>query len=216
MIDTIVFDFDGTIMDTNKVIIESWQHTFRTIKGREGDLDYIMNTFGEPLEYSMKNTFPEVPMEESVAVYRDFHRARFYDMIELFPGIEEMLGKLKDKGYKLGLATSRLRVTAYQGLEKYDLFKYFDTVLTVEEAVKSKPDPEILLNTLAKLKSEPQTSAMTGDTRLDIACANRAGATSILVGWSQALAGKTKEDFIGDEVPDHIIHTPDEIFDVIR
>lgn len=216
MIDTVVFDFDGTIMDTNNVIIQSWQHTYRTIRGREGDLGYIMNTFGEPLEDSMRNAFPEVPMEESVAIYRDFHRERFYDMIELFPGVEEMLARLKDEGYKVGLATSRLRVTAYQGLEKYDLFKYFDTVLTVEESVKPKPDPELLLNTLAKMKSEPQTSAMTGDTRLDIACANRAGATSILVGWTEALAGKTKEDFTGDEVPDHIIQTPAEIFEVIR
>jgi len=89
-------------------------------------------------------------------------------------------------------------------------------VLTVEESVKPKPDPELLLKTLAKMDSKPETSAMTGDTRLDIACANRAGATSILVGWSEALAGKTKEDFTGDEVPDYIIKTPQELFDVIR
>jgi len=216
MIDTVVFDFDGTIMDTNNIIIESWQHTYRTIKGHEGDLGYILNTFGEPLEDSMRNAFPEVSTEESVAVYRDFHRARFYDMIQLFPGVEEMLANLKEGGYKVGLATSRLKVTAYQGLEKYDLFKYFDTVLTVEESVKPKPDPELLLKTLAKMDSKPETSAMTGDTRLDIACANRAGATSILVGWSEALAGKTKEDFTGDEVPDYIIKTPQELFDVIR
>lgn len=216
MIDTVVFDFDGTIMDTNNVIIQSWQHTFRTIKGREGDLDYIMSTFGEPLEYSMEKTFAEVPSEESVRIYREFHRAKFYDMIEIFPGIKEMLSEVKELGYKTGLATSRVKLTAYQGLEKYDLFKYFDEILTVEEVTKAKPDPEMLLTTLKKLGSSPETSAMTGDTRLDIGCANAAGATSILVGWSQALAGKTKEDFTGNEIPDHIIETPADLITVIR
>ena len=214
-IDTVVFDFDGTVMDTNQIIFNSWQHTFRTILGHDGDMDAILASLGEPLEYSMENFFPEIPVEESIQVYRDYHREKFDDTIELFPGIEELLEELKQRGYKTGLATSRLKVTTYQGLEKYDLFRFFDNIITVEDVTKAKPDPEILLTMLQKLKSQPQTSAMTGDTRLDIACANNAGATSVLVGWSQALAGKTKEDFTGNEVPDHIIQTPAELLSII-
>ena len=148
--------------------------------------------------------------------YMDYHRDRFEDMIELFPGIEEMLAELKRRGYKTGLATSRLKVTTYQGLEKYDLFKYFDEIITVEDVTKAKPDPEILLTMLERLGSKPKTSVMTGDTRWDIGCANNAGATSVLVGWSQALAGKTKEDFTGNEVPDFIINTPEELLTIIE
>lgn len=214
-IDTVVFDFDGTVMDTNNIIIMSWQHTFKTITGKEADKAMLHASFGEPLEYSMKKFFPDLPVEESIKVYRDYHREKFVDMIELFPGIEALLAGLKDKGYKTGLATSRLKVTTYQGLEKYDLFRYLDTVITVEDVTKAKPDPEILLTTLGKLGSKPENSVMVGDTRLDIACANHAGATSVLVGWSQALAGKTKKDFTGSEVPDHIIKTPEELFAII-
>jgi len=214
-IDTVVFDFDGTVMNTNNVIFKSWQHTFNRIRGRDGDIEYIRATLGEPLEYSMRKTFPEVPLEESIRIYRDYHRDRFPDMIELFPGIEELLAALKAGGYRTGLATSRLRQTTYQGLGKYDLFRFFDEVITVEDVSRAKPDPEMLLTMLDRLHSEPETSVMVGDTKLDIGCANNAGVTSVLVGWSEALAGKTREDFTGNEVPDHIVGSPAELSEIV-
>ena len=69
-IDTVLFDFDGTIMDTNNVILMSWQHTFRTLENREEDESKLTATFGEPLEYTLERFFPDVPVEESIEVYR--------------------------------------------------------------------------------------------------------------------------------------------------
>ncbi|MBE6045597.1 MAG: HAD family hydrolase [Clostridiales bacterium] len=215
MIDTVIFDFDGTIMDTNDVIIGSWQHVYKTLRGEEGDLKYILSTFGEPLEYSMGNSFPEVSVDESVKIYRDWHRERFLDMIKLFPGITEMLQEVKSRGYKTAIASSRLRYTLHQGLEKYDLMKYFDTVVAVEDAENGKPAPDIVLKTLDILDSSSENSIMVGDSRLDILCARNAGVSSVLVGWSATLAGKTKEDFAPGEAPDFIIQTPKELLDII-
>lgn len=215
MIDTVVFDFDGTIMDTNDVIIGSWQHVYKTLRGKEGDLDYILSTFGEPLEYSMKTSFPEVPMEESVKIYRDWHRERFLDMIKLFPGVTEMLQEIKDRGYRMGIATSRLRVTLEQGLDKYDLRKYFDAIVAVEDTENPKPAPDIVLKTLAMLDAKPENAIMVGDSRLDILCARNASVPSVLVGWSATLAGKTKEDFAPGEAPDFIIDQPADLLDII-
>ena len=59
MIDTVLFDFDGTLMDTTDVIVGSWQHTFVTLTGREGDLERIYRTFGEILRDSMVKMFPD-------------------------------------------------------------------------------------------------------------------------------------------------------------
>ena len=215
MIDTVIFDFDGTIMDTNDVIIGSWQHVYKTLRGEEGDLDYILSTFGEPLEYSMETSFPEVSVEESVKIYRDWHRERFLDMIKLFPGITEMLQEIKARGYKTAIASSRLRFTLNQGLEKYDLGKYFDTVVAVEDAENGKPAPDIVLNTLERLDSKAENAIMIGDSRLDILCAHNADVPCVLVGWSATLAGKTKEDFTPGEAPDFIIQTPEELLDII-
>ncbi|MDO4834236.1 MAG: HAD family hydrolase [Bacillota bacterium] len=215
MIDTLVFDFDGTLMDTNNVIIQSWQHTYRTLTGREGDMDYILGTFGEPLEESMRNTFPDVPAEEAVDVYRSWHREHFWEMIELFPGIREMLDEVKKRGYKTGIATSRVEKTLYQGLDKYDLRDYFDEIIAAEEVKHHKPDPECIYKVLDKLHTAPERAAMIGDTRLDMMCAHNAGAKAILVSWSLSLAGKRIEDFPEEESPDCIIETAMDLFNAI-
>ncbi len=215
MIDTVLFDFDGTIMDTNDVIIGSWQHVYRTLRGEEGDLDYILSTFGEPLEYSMEKSFPEVSTEESVRIYRDWHRERFLEMIRLFPGVEEVIREVKARGFKTGISSSRLRITLEQGLNKYDLGKYFDVVVAVEDTENPKPAPDIALKTLELLDSKPENAIMVGDSRLDILCARNAGVPSVLVGWSATLAGKTKEDFAPGEAPDYIIEKPEELLCII-
>ncbi len=215
MIDTVIFDFDGTLMDTNKIILESWQHTYRTLTGHEGNEDEILKTYGEPLELSLRNAFPDVPSEKSVDIYRKWHRERFMDMIELFPGVIELLEELKARGYKLAIATSRVRETLMQGMNKYQLTDYFDTIVSVEEVSAHKPAPDCVNRVLEKLNSKAENSIMIGDSRLDILCAHNGGVKAVLVGWSATLAGKAIEDFAPGEAPDYIINDTKELLDII-
>ena len=136
--DTVLFDFDGTIMNTNEVILRSWQHTFQTIEHRDEDVAKIIKTFGEPLEVTMKKFFPDVPVDEAVEIYRSYHRDNFGDLITVFPGMENLLRQVKERGEKTGLVTSRLAYTTKQGLEKYDLKDYFDVVVTAEDTKKTQ------------------------------------------------------------------------------
>ena len=213
-IDTVLFDFDGTVMNTNDVILRSWQHTFRTLENREEDTEVLLKTFGEPLETTMKKFFPDVPTEEAIKVYRSFHYDNFGDLISVFPGMDELIAEVYRRGYKLGLVTSRLYNTTMQGLEKFDLKKYFDVVVTANDTTKHKPDPEPVNITLEKLGSKPESSIMLGDTLFDILCAQNAGVKSVLVAWSLALKGKTKEE-LGDAAPDYILEKPEELLDII-
>lgn len=215
MIEAVIFDFDGTIMDTNRIVMESWQHTYRELTGREGDRDKILRTFGEPLEESMKAAFPMVPSEVSVGVYRDFHRDHFLDMIELFPGVEKMLDDVRSRGYRMGLATSRLKKTTYQGLDKYDAGRFFDAIVTVEDVTKHKPDPESVLVTAERLGVSPEKAVMVGDTRFDILCGRNAGSATVLVGWSEAMSPDDGQ--IPDEQkPDHVIYEPGELIGLLE
>lgn len=213
-IDTVLFDFDGTIMDTNNVILMSWQHTFRTLENREEKVEQLVQTFGEPLDVTMKKFFPHVPLEESIEIYRSFHRDNFGDLISLFPGMKELLTQVKAQGYKVGLVTSRLWQTTQQGMEKYGIEDCFDVVVTAEDTTKHKPDPQPVNIALEKLGSLPQQTIMLGDTLFDILCARNAGVKSVLVAWSFALQGKTMED-MGDDAPDYILHAPEELFTII-
>lgn len=79
MINTILFDYDGTLMDTNEVVLQSWQHTFRTIRGYEEDPEVIRQTFGEPLVMTLAKLFPETPVDKSLDIYRTFQREVFTD-----------------------------------------------------------------------------------------------------------------------------------------
>lgn len=213
-IDTVLFDFDGTIMDTNDVILKSWQYTFMKLENREEEQDKLTATFGEPLEITMAKFFPNAPLDEAIEIYRSFQRDNFNGLITLFPGMKELIIELKKRGFKTGLVTSRLYQTTIEGLDKYGLRQYFDAVVTPEDTDKHKPDPAPINIALAKLGSEPEHAVMLGDTLFDILCAKNAAVKSVLVSWSLALAGKTKED-LGKDAPDYIITKPEELFEII-
>lgn len=212
--DTILFDFDGTIMDTNNVILMSWQHTFRTLENREADEGELTKTFGEPLDITIRRFFPDVPVDESIEIYRSYQRENFTGLITLFPGMAELLKELKTQGYKIGLVTSRLYHTTVQGLEKYGIKEYFDAIVTPEDTDRHKPDPEPILIALQKLGAEPEAAVMLGDTLFDLKCAKNAHVESVLVSWSLALRGATRET-LGDDAPDYIIDSPEELFEIL-
>lgn len=185
-INTVIFDFDGTIADTNQLIVDSWQAVYRARTGAEGDVDYILSTFGEPLYYSMEKAFPDFDLEETVSIYRDFQRTIFRDAIKPFPGMGELIKGLKDKGYKTGIVTSRLKASTLEGLESMGLEDYIDDLVTVEDTEIHKPNPEPALICLEKLGRKPEESLMIGDSDFDIGCGNNAGMVTVLVGWSAA------------------------------
>ncbi|HUM55744.1 MAG TPA: HAD-IA family hydrolase [Bacillota bacterium] len=211
--DTVIFDFDGTIMDTNNIIIDSWQHTFRTIEGRERPVEEIIGTFGEPLGETMARLLPGHETQVALDIYRSYHRDSFKERITIFPGMMEVLSEIKKRGYKTGLVTSRLAVTTAQGLSKYDLWQYFDAVVTMEDCKKHKPDPEPLEITLKKLCSKPEKSIMLGDTMHDITCAKNAGVESVLVGWAIAVK---KDEIKSGNGPDHIIEKADDLLEILE
>ena len=198
-ITTVVFDFDGTIMNTTDVILGSWQHTFMTLEGKERPVEDILPTLGEPLHLTMSKFFPDKDVEECVEIYRSYHRDNFGPRITLFPGVKELLKELKSRGLKVGLATSRLYATTIEGIEKYGLTDIFDYVLTANDTDKHKPDPAPLLMTLEKLGSSREESLMVGDTIFDFECARNAGVKFVLVGWNASFPKELLESPDGPE-----------------
>ncbi len=212
-INTILFDFDGTVMNTNDIILNSWQHTFKTITGKEGDIQLIQSSFGDTLEKSIRDFFPDYSLEEAMDIYRSYQIDKFADSISPFPGMIELVKELKSLGYKVAVVTSRLRTTTMEGLKKYGLDKMFDAIVTMDDCTKHKPDPEPALIAMSKLSSKPEETMMIGDSKFDIGCANNAGVTSVLVGWAVAIFDKDKE---GIFKPDYTIEKAEDVLEILN
>lgn len=183
MLTTILFDFDGTLVNTNDVIIASWQHTYRHFLGREESLEKITACFGEPLLITMEREFPGVPPEESAAIYREYQKQNADELVKVFAGVPELLEALKQAGYRMAIVTSRTRESATRYLNMFGLAGYFEDMVSCEDTDIHKPNPEPILLCLDKLGIEKAEAIMVGDSPFDIKCANNAGVKSVLVDW---------------------------------
>jgi pyrophosphatase PpaX len=211
-IEAVVFDFDGTIMNTNRVVINSWQHTYTVLRGAPVPEEQIIRTFGEPLEQTMARVFPDVPVAESIEVYRSYHREFFGKDITVFPGMRELLAELKARGLKLSLLTSRVKETTLEGLAKYELAQYFDDLITACDVTIHKPHPDPLLKAIERLGAEKEKCLMVGDTYFDLLCAKNAGVEFVLVGWQQAIP---PEELVGERKPEHMIEKAEDLLRLI-
>ena len=201
-IDTVLVDFDGTLMDTNDLIINSWMHAIKRYTGKEGDLDEITRSFGETIAQSMPRLIPGVPFEDALEEYREYQIVNYLENIQPFEGSSKTLEILMEKGYKLALVTSRLDRSTYLGLEHFELKKFFEVIITADNCSEHKPSPLPLLMAMEALGSDPEKTIMIGDTKHDIEAAKAAGVISVLVDYSVALPHERRSH---EEKPDYII-----------
>lgn len=201
-IDTVLIDFDGTLMDTNDLIINSWMHAIKRYTGKEGNIEEVTRSFGETIAQSMPRLIPGVPFQDALDEYRKFQLDNYLENIKPFDGVSETLETLKEKGYKIAMVTSRLERSTNVGLEHFDLDKYFEVVITADNCKEHKPSPLPLLMAMEALGSSPENTIMIGDTKHDIEAAKAAGVTSVLVDYSVALPHERRNEV---EKPDYII-----------
>lgn len=195
MITTALFDFDGTLANTNQLIINSFRHIYSSFCNKDCDEEYIMSTFGEPLNLTITRDFGEYDFEDVIAKYREYQVDRFYDEVFLYDTVPETLEFLKSKGIRLGIVTSRMKRSTLEALDKFNIKQYFDVVVTADDVEKHKPHKEPLIKAINELKTSVDKTLYVGDSKFDMECAINAETTPVLVGWqsnSDELAQKYK------------------------
>jgi pyrophosphatase PpaX len=185
MIDTVIFDFDGTLADTNQLILNSFKHIYNKYHNGKWNEDYILGTFGEPLELTLKRDFKNFRYEDVIGSYREYQVDKFDREVSLYETVEDTIKYLKSKDVKIGIATSRLKSSTIQALEKYELDKYFQVVISADDVIKHKPDKEPLIKAINELKSTADNTLYVGDSKFDMECAINAKVTPVLVGWQK-------------------------------
>ncbi|MEC0208956.1 pyrophosphatase PpaX [Paenibacillus ehimensis] len=210
MIQTVLFDLDGTIVDTNELIIQSFLHTFEGITAEPVTREHIVPNMGRPLIEQMMFFSGREQVDDLVKKYRTFNIAHHDELVREFPHVRETLAKLHAAGVKLGVVTSKIRQTTEMGLKLTGLYDYFGTIVTVDDVGKAKPDPEGIHKAVRELGGDLSTALMVGDSHYDIEAAHNAGIPSVAVAWS--LKGT---EYLKQYKPTHIIQDMRDIVPIV-
>ncbi|HRL21410.1 HAD family hydrolase [Alcaligenes sp. SDU_A2] len=178
----VVFDWDGTVMDSTYSIASSIQQACVDLQLPMPSIQQASWVIGLSLESALYRAVPDLSAEQ---MPQFLERYRFHFMqrdphIKLFDGIVPFLGELRDRQVALGVATGKSRQGLDRVLQQVSLGTYFNATRCADET-RSKPDPEMLHQLLDELMLEPEQVLMVGDTAHDIHMAANAGVDSVAV-----------------------------------
>ena len=177
---TIFFDLDGTLTDSAPGIIHSVQYALKKY-GIEAEENDLRSFIGPPLVHSFQERFgfDHDKALEAVAYYREYFTAGGMFENSVYPGVEEMLQKLKEDGLMLAVATSKPELFSKQILEHFALTRYFDFIggAAMDETRTTKV--EVLSYALQELQVDPAKAVMIGDRENDMEAASLLGTESI-------------------------------------
>lgn len=211
MLKAILFDLDGTLLNTNHLIFNSFRQAFDELllDQRLSD-EEIIDCIGPTLHQTGAKYFPKNP-EQFVQCYRHYYQMNHDEMIEVFPGVIEMLDSLKKLGLKLVIVTSKKRDMTIKGLKYTQLYDYFDLIVSSDDISQPKPHPEPIETVLKYYHLNQDECLMVGDNSHDIECANHAGVKSVAVGWAMRGA-----DYLKIYHPTYIINEANDLLNVVK
>ena len=200
-----IFDIDGTLVDSIGLIVASYQHAFRTVLGHEQDEDQIKGWIGQSLYGSLQRTFPD-HADELFAVYTRWNEDHTTEMLASYPGIPELAEDLVAAGVRVGAATSKRDEPAQWALDLGHLGHTVPLLVAHDDVDEHKPSPKPLLLAVSRLGGHPGQAVYVGDAVVDVLAARNAGMSSVAVTWG---AGR-REELVESE-PDHLCDTVDEL-----
>jgi len=207
---TVLFDLDGTLIDSGEIILSSFRYATRTVLAREIPDEVLAAAVGGSNIYDQMRAFDEEHAEELVRVYRE-HNEPLHDELVAFEGIERVLERLKCEGRRLGIVTAKRRRTVDLAFAMLPLEDYFAAVVTAEQTEHHKPHPEPVLAALDRLGSKPEEAAFVGDSPFDMGAGKAAGVFTVAVSW-----GKIHPvERLLEAGADAIVDSPEELLDVL-
>ncbi len=202
----ILFDLDGTLVDTIPFILAAVRHTFEGYAVRPTDAQWIAG-IGTPLRDQLAS-FAVRPsdVEPLFHRYRTFWRAEHDRMTRVFPGAVEIVGALAARGHPVGVVTAKLVEGAHRTLRHTGLDAHLQVVIGADSCERCKPDPQPVELALARLDRTPGEALFLGDSPHDLVAGRRAG-----VRTAAALWGACTREVLAAEGPDHVLERLDEL-----
>jgi pyrophosphatase PpaX len=207
----VLFDLDGTLIDSGPIILASMQHAVRTVLGREIPPEELGMTIGGQGIVAQMQAIDEEHADELLEAYKR-HNDGLHETLEAFDELLALLPGLVGEGRKLGIVTAKRHRTVGLALDRFPLLaSSFDVVVAYEDTDRHKPDPEPVLLAVERLGGAPADAAYVGDSPFDIGAAKAAGVFAIAVGWG----GIHPDERLLAEEPDAFVRTPEELLRVV-
>ncbi|WP_455662008.1 pyrophosphatase PpaX [Pradoshia sp.] len=209
-ITTLLFDLDGTLIDTNELIIASFLHTLEHYYPNQYTREDVYEFIGPSLLETFSGLDRE-RAEEMIEHYREHNHLHHDLLVQEYEGVYETILALKERGYKLGIVTTKMRKTVERGLIKGRLDSLFDVVVTLDDVKKPKPDPEPIELALKLIGSSADETIMVGDNSHDVLAGKNAGTKTAGVAW--ALKGR---EYLEQYGPDYMLDNMRDLLAIVE
>ncbi len=179
----VLFDLDGTLIDSIPLILSSMKHAFEGHPNAPGVAEWVA-LIGTPLDAMIRRwAVDEADVERLKERYKVHQWAHHDAMVHAFPGVPEVLDLLSARGVRMAVVTSKLEPSARRSLDFLGLTRHFELVVGLEATGRHKPDPAPVLHAIERLGARPEEAAFVGDSPHDVLAGNAAGVATVATLW---------------------------------
>jgi pyrophosphatase PpaX len=206
----VLFDLDGTLLDSGWMILASMRHATRTVLERDiPEQELLARVGGSGLREQMRAFDPE-RVEDLVAVYRE-HNEPLHREVVACEGVLPVLDRLRAEGRRLGVVTAKRHATVQLAAHALPFLDDLDVIVGWDDTDRHKPHPDPILHALEQLGAAPTDAAYVGDSPFDLSAARAAEVFAVAVTWGRIHSS----ELLAAEEPDAIIDTPEELLAVL-
>ncbi|MEZ4455382.1 MAG: HAD-IA family hydrolase [Gemmatimonadales bacterium] len=209
---TVLFDLDGTLLDSIRLIIDSYHHALATHGLPPRSDEHWLAGIGTPLRVQFRDWADQPEMLDAlIATYRDFNISNHDSRVRAYPGVVDMVRAVRAAGLRTGLVTSKQRPGAIRGLRFLGLEDAMEVVIGAEDVENPKPHPEPLLKASRQLDIDPRAAIYVGDSEHDMKSGRAAGMRTAAALW-----GPFSRDHLAATQPDHWLDQPADLLTLLR
>ena len=209
---TVLFDLDGTLIDSVRLILDSYHHTLATHGLPPRSDDEWLAGIGTPLtvQFSAWQDTADL-LDALIATYREYNLKHHDRMVTVYPGVVDVIAQLKRDGIATGLVTSKNRTGAVRGLTLARLESLMDVLVCADEVENPKPHPEPVEKAVRLLGADPAMTLYVGDSIHDMRSGRAAGVRTAAVLW-----GPFGRSHLEGAAPDYWLEKPEDLLDVVE
>jgi pyrophosphatase PpaX len=208
---TFLFDLDGTLIDSVRLILDSYHHTLAAHGLPPRSDEEWLRGVGTPLTVQLAEWRDHGMLDALIATYREYNLANHDRMVTVYPGIVAAVEAIRRAGRATGLVTSKNRTGALRGLALAKLESMMDVLVCADEVTNPKPHPEPVEKAVALLGTDPATTVYVGDSIHDMVSGRAAG-----VQTAAALWGPFGREHLAGATPDFWLETPADLVALLK